>query len=322
MSTDTPARAPHRARVVFMGTPDFAVPSLDALVAAGHEVICVYTQPARPAGRGQKLQPTPVAARAEALGIPVRTPATLRDPADRAAFADLGADIAVVAAYGLILPRPVLDAPAHGCINVHASLLPRWRGAAPIHRALLEGDAETGVTIMQMEAGLDTGPMLATCRVPIGPRMTAQELHDRLAADGAALLARTLPGVLDGSITAEPQPEAGVTYAKKLEKAEGRIDWTADAARIDRLVRAFTPWPGAFFDLEGESLRLIEAAPSDAAVPAGTVAGTLLADGRSVACGDGRALRLIRAQRAGRKPMTLDDLARGFPAVAPGARLG
>lgn len=322
MTTDRPASDARRARVVFMGTPDFAVPSLDALVAAGHDVVCVYTQPARPAGRGQKLQPTPVAARAEALGIAVRTPVKLRDPADQAAFAALDADVAVVAAYGLILPQAVLDAPVRGCINVHASLLPRWRGAAPIHRALLAGDTETGVTIMAMEAGLDTGAMLATCRVPIGPQTTAQQLHDQLAADGAALLVRTLPAVLDGTAVAVPQPEDGVTYARKLEKAEGRIDWTADAAAIDRLVRAFTPWPGASFTLGDETLRLVEARPAARPAPAGTPPGTLLDDGRSVACGDGRALTLIRAQRAGRKPMTIDDLARGFPDLAPGRRLG
>ena len=230
-------------RLVFMGTPDFAVAALDALVAAGHEIACAWTQPPRPGGRGQKPRPSPVEARATALGIPVRTPANLRDPADRAAFADLGADVAVVVAYGLILPRAVLDAPARGCLNIHASLLPRWRGAAPIQRALMAGDAETGVAIMAMEAGLDTGPVLLSEALPIGPEDTAGSLHDRLAGLGARLVVAALDGL--DRLVPVPQPEAGVTYAAKIDKAEARIDWTRPAVEVDRRIRGLAPFPGA-----------------------------------------------------------------------------
>ena len=247
-------------RVIFMGTPDFAVPSLDALVAAGHHIVAAYTQPPRRAGRGKAVSPSPVHRRADALGIAVRHPERLRDPVDQYAFAALGADVAVVAAYGLILPQPILEAPRLGCINVHASLLPRWRGAAPIHRAILAGDNLTGVTIMQMAAGLDTGDMLARAVTSID-RKTAGELTAELAQAGAGLLVQTLAS----PPPAVPQPESGVTYAAKIDKAEARIDFSAGAEAVARQVRAFAPAPGAWFEHGGERIRVLEA------IPVGTV---------------------------------------------------
>ena len=239
-------------RLAFLGSPDFAVPALRALVAAGHEVAMVYAQPPRPAGRGHRETPCPVHRAALELGLPVRTPARLRrDAAEHEAFAALGLDAAVVAAYGLILPKPMLEAPRRGCLNIHASLLPRWRGAAPIQAAILAGDAETGITIMQMDEGLDTGPMLLREAVPIGPRATAQELHDQLAELGARLVLRALaedpPPV--------PQPTEGATYAPKLSKEDGRLDWAQDAVALDRRVRALNPWPGTFFEHAGTPIR-------------------------------------------------------------------
>ncbi len=231
-------------RLVFMGTPDFSVPALDALAAGGHDIACVLSQPPRPGGRGQRPRPSPVQVRAEALGLPVRTPATLRDPAEQAALAALGADVAVVVAYGLLLPRAILAAPARGCLNIHASLLPRWRGAAPIQRALMAGDPETGISIMAMEAGLDTGPVLLREAIPIGPRDTAGTLHDRLAALGARLIVDALARL--DTLTPAPQPEVGVTYAAKIDKAEARVDWTRPAAQVDRLIRGLSPSPGAW----------------------------------------------------------------------------
>jgi methionyl-tRNA formyltransferase len=297
-------------RVVFMGTPDFAVPALRA-VADAHEVVCVYTQPPRPAGRGKKERPSPVHQTAEALGLPVRHPATLKDPADREAFSALGADVAVVAAYGLILPRPVLDAPRLGCVNIHASLLPRWRGAAPIQRAIMAGDAETGLTIMQMEAGLDTGPMLLSVKTPIGSDTTAGALHDTLAALGAPLILEALEGLAAGVLTAVPQPEDGVTYAAKIDKAESRIDWTRPAPDLDRHVRGLSPVPGAFFEHDGERVRVLVATPEDGR--AGTAPGTVLDDAPRVACADGTALRLDRLQRAGKGPVDAAAFLRGRP---------
>ncbi|KAA5605347.1 methionyl-tRNA formyltransferase [Roseospira marina] len=296
-----------------MGTPDFAVPALEA-VADAHRVVCVYTQPPRPAGRGKKPRPSPVQQAAEARGLPVRHPATLKDPADRQAFADLGADIAVVAAYGLILPRPVLDAPRLGCVNIHASLLPRWRGAAPIQRAIMAGDAETGVTIMRMEAGLDTGPMLLTGTVPIGPTTTAATLHDALAAQGAPLILEALEGLAAGTLTATPQPEDGITYAAKIDKAEARLDWTQPAAEVDRRIRALSPFPGAFFDRGAERIKVLLATP----VPgrAGAVPGSTLDDRLTVACGEGTAVRLECLQRAGKGPVDADAFLRGRPIPA------
>ena len=238
-----------RLRLAFMGTPDFAASSLRALIDAGHEVACVYSQPPRPAGRGHQVQRSPVHVLAEERGIPVRTPKSLRNAEAQAEFAALDLDCAVVAAYGLILPQPILDAPRMGCLNIHASLLPRWRGAAPIQRAILAGDAETGVTIMQMDAGLDTGAMLLKGTVPITAETTAGSLHDALAELGAGLIVQALDGLAEGRLTAEPQPSEGVTYAAKLSRDDGRLDWSQPADFIERQVRALNPWPGVWFDL-------------------------------------------------------------------------
>ncbi|MFT8242603.1 methionyl-tRNA formyltransferase [Roseomonas sp. BN140053] len=298
-------------RLAFMGSPDFAVPALQALVAAGHEVAAVYCQPPRPAGRGQRETPCPVHRAALELGLPVRTPARVkRDEAEHAAFAALELEAAVVAAYGLILPQPMLDAPRRGCLNIHASLLPRWRGAAPIHAAVLAGDAETGVTIMQMEAGLDTGPMLLAESTPIDPRDTTAAVHDRLAEIGARLILRAL----DEAPAPVPQPEAGVTYAPKLSKADAVLDWRKDAAALDRRVRAMTPWPGAQFRLGEDTIRLLAAIP--AAGEPGAAPGTVLDGTPRVACGNGTALTLLRLQRAGRGAMEAAEFLRGRPLPA------
>lgn len=295
-------------RLAFMGTPDFSVSILDALVAAGHEVVCVYSQPPRPAGRGQQLQASPVHRRAEALDIEVRTPKSLRKPDEQAEFAALNLDCAIVAAYGLILPQAILDAPRLGCVNVHASLLPRWRGAAPIQRSILAGDAETGVTIMQMDAGLDTGAMLLKDALPITARMNAADLHDALAAMGARLMVQALPGIADGSLPPVPQPAEGVTYAAKLSKDEGRLDLTRPAPELDRQVRGLTPWPGTWIDLaNGEKLKVLEAQAVDGAGEPGT----LLDAGPTLACGEG-ALRLIRVQRPGKGPVDGAAFLRGY----------
>ena len=291
-------------RIVFMGSPDFALPSLDALVGSGHEIACVYTQPPRPAGRGKGEQRTAVHGRAGELGIEVRCPLTLKDADEQARFAALDADLAVVAAYGLILPRPVLDAPKGGCINVHASLLPRWRGAAPIQRAILAGDDVTGVTIMRMEQGLDTGPMLLKRETQIG-RKTAGELTTELAALGAQALLEWL----DGPTAPVPQPDEGVTYAPKIEKAEARIDWTRPAEETERQVRAFAPYPGAWFKADGERIKLLEAVARSNASGA---PGEVLDDCLTVACGSGY-LRPLKVQRAGRGVMAPGELLRGFP---------
>jgi methionyl-tRNA formyltransferase len=299
-------------RLAFMGTPDFSVPTLEALIAAGHEVAAVYAQPPRPAGRGKALRPSPVQRRAEAAGIEVRTPLTLRDPQAQAEFADLRLDAAVVAAYGLILPRAVLDAPRLGCLNVHASLLPRWRGAAPVQRAILAGDEETGVTIMQMEAGLDTGPMLAKARTAID-RKTAGELTAELAREGAALMVDVLRSL--ETLTPEPQPEDGVTYAAKVEKHEARLDFTLPAADVERRVRAFNPVPGAWLEVAGERIRLLAAELA----PGSGTPGEVIDDRLTVACGDG-ALSPLLLQRAGRSAMGVDEFLRGF-ALPAGTRL-
>ncbi|ODT59734.1 MULTISPECIES: methionyl-tRNA formyltransferase [Paracoccus] len=296
-------------RVIFMGTPDFSVPALQAL-AARHEVVAVYSQPPRAAGRGQKPRPSAVQQAAEALGLPVCTPARLRDAADQADFAALQADVAVVVAYGLILPQPVLDAPRLGCLNIHASILPRWRGAAPIHRAILAGDSETGVAIMQMEAGLDTGPVLALERTPIGPEETTGTLHDRLSTMGAALITDVLDRL---PLAAVPQAEEGVTYAAKIDKAEARIDWTRPAEQIDRQIRGLSPFPGAWCMVGNERVKLL----SSTLAQGSDTPGTILPD-FTVACGTG-AVRVTLAQRAGKRPMTPDDLLRGW---ALPARLG
>ncbi len=301
-------------RIAFMGSPDFAVPALRALHAAGHIIAAVYCQPPRPAGRGQRETPCPVHRAAIGLGLTVRTPARLRrEVADHAAFAELRLDVAVVAAYGLILPKSMLDAPARGCLNIHASLLPRWRGAAPIQAAIMAGDAETGVTIMRMEEGLDTGPMLLKGSVPIGPRAGTPEIHDALAALGARLILEAL----ESDPPAIPQPEAGVTYAPKLGKGDGRLDWAQDAATLDRRIRALNPWPGTFFQHGGEAIRVLAAEPADAAdAPPGTV----LDAAPRIACGAGTALRLTRLQRPGRASQPAEAFLRGYE-LPPGAVL-
>lgn len=302
---------PGRLRLAFMGSPDFAVPALRALHAA-HDVVAVYCQPPRPAGRGQKETPCPVHRAALELGLPVRTPARVRrDAGEHAAFAALDLDVAVVAAYGLILPPAMLEAPRRGCLNIHASLLPRWRGAGPIQAAILAGDAESGITIMRMEEGLDTGPMLLKGKVAIDPRMTAAALHDALAPLGAALILRALAE--DPAPVA--QPEDGATYAPKFAKEDGRIDWRQDAVALDRRVRALTPWPGCFFTHGQETLRLLAAEPAEGEGPPGLV----LDAAPTIACGQG-ALRLTRLQRAGRAPMAAAEFLRGY-ALAPGAVL-
>lgn len=284
-----------------MGTPAFSVPVLEAL-AALHEVVAVYCQPPRPAGRGKQPRPSPVQARAEALGLPVRHPVSLRDAEVQAEFAALGADVAVVVAYGLILPQVVLDAPRKGCLNIHASLLPRWRGAAPIHRAILAGDAETGICIMQMEAGLDTGPVLLREATPIGAEETTQDLHDRLSAMGAALILRAL----EAPAQAVPQPDAGVTYAQKIDKAEARIDWARPAVEVDRLIRGLSPFPGAWCEIGGERVKLLRSRLAAGAGAPGQVLGGLV-----VACGAG-AVEITLAQREGKRPMDAAEFLRGF----------
>ena len=295
-----------------MGTPDFAVPALKALVAAGHEVLACYTQPPRPAGRGKQLQPSPVQREAEALGIVVRHPVSLKGAEAQAEFAAWGADIGIVAAYGLILPQVVLDAPKLGCLNIHGSLLPRWRGAAPVQRAILAGDLVTGIAIMRMEAGLDTGPMLATERTPVA-RKTAGELTAELADIGARLMVTVL-----ADLAGHPevvQPELGVTYASKIDKGEARLDFAQSAERVERQVRAFAPAPGAFFELEGERYRVLAAD----VVEAGGALGTVLDGQLTIACDTG-ALRPALIQRAGRPAMKTADLLRGR-AIAPGTVL-
>jgi len=300
-------------RLAFMGSPDFAVPALRALHDAGHDIVAVYCQPPKPAGRGYALRPCPVQVAAEGLGLPVRTPRRLRgDPGEHQAFEALRLDAAVVAAYGLILPPEMLWAPQRGCLNVHASLLPRWRGAAPIQAAILAGDAETGVTIMQMDVGLDTGPMLLCQAVAITPTTTAAKLHDVLAAMGARLIVEALKELPP----AKPQRSDGVTYAPKLTRETGRIDWTQEASLIERQVRAFDPWPGTFTTLRGAMLKVLRVEILDATGPPGTALDGHLA----VACGVG-ALRLVRVQLAGRPAMAAEDFLRGHP-VAAGTVLG
>ncbi|SHF08592.1 methionyl-tRNA formyltransferase [Ruegeria intermedia] len=301
-------------RVIFMGTPEFSVPVLDALVQAGHEIAAVYCQPPRPAGRGKKDRPTPVHARAEALGLPVRHPTSLKSPAEQAAFAALKADVAVVVAYGLILPQPILDAPRHGCLNIHASLLPRWRGAAPIHRAIMAGDAETGICIMQMEAGLDTGPVLLRQATPIGAEETTAQLHDRLSVMGADLIVQALDRLPE--LTPEPQPEVGVTYAAKIDKAEARVDWSRPAVEVDRQIRGLSPFPGAWTQIEGERVKLLASRLSDGQ----GVPGEVLDDALRVACGTG-AVELLRLQRAGKAAQDRETFLRGWP-IPAGTRLG
>ena len=331
-------------KIIFMGTPDFAVPTLDALVGAGHDIVAVYSQPPRPAGRGKKLMPSPVHARADALGLKVRTPETLRDKQVQAAFAALDADIAVVAAYGLILPQAVLDAPRLGCLNVHGSILPRWRGAAPVQRAILAGDSETGVTIMEMEKGLDTGAMRLVERTPVEGK-TAGELTDELAYMGAAMMVRVLAD--PDAFPPVAQPQDGVTYAHKIDKAESRIDWTQEAVQVERQIRAFNPFPGAFFEYQGERFRVHSAevvgdflpsrhprengGPSPEATVRTTGSemdsrfrgndevGVVIDNQLTIACASG-AVRPTIIQRAGKSAMTVAELLRGFT-IPEGAKL-
>lgn len=300
-------------RIIFMGTPDFAVPALEALVAAGHDVVAAYTQPPRPGGRrGKELTPTPVHRKAAELGIAVRHPASLKGAEEQAAFAALDADIAVVAAYGLILPQAVLDAPRHGCHNLHGSILPRWRGAAPIQRAILAGDAETGVDIMRMEAGLDTGPVLLEGRTPVD-RKTAGELTEELAQIGARLIVEVLANL--SAYPEQPQPDAGVTYAKKIDKTETRLDFAQDAAQVERQVRAFAPTPGVWFEYQGERCKVLAAD----VVEGSGAPGQVLDDALTIACASG-AIRPTLVQRAGRPAMATADMLRGW-AIAAGAKL-
>jgi methionyl-tRNA formyltransferase len=290
-------------KIIFMGTPDFSIPILQAL-ALQHEIVAVYCQPPRPAGRGKADRPSPVQAAAQDLGLPVRHPVSLRDAGAQVEFAALGADLAVVVAYGLILPQAVLDAPALGCLNIHASLLPRWRGAAPIHRAVMAGDAETGICIMQMEAGLDTGPVLLREATPIGAEETTADLQGRLSAMGAALVLRTLA---DLPILATPQPAEGASYATKIDKAEARVDWSRPAVEVDRLIRGLSPFPGAWCKIDGARVKLLRSRVADEQGDPGQVL-----RGMVIACGTG-AIEITLAQREGKRPMTAEEFLRGKP---------
>jgi methionyl-tRNA formyltransferase len=298
-----------------MGTPDFAVPTLAELLAQGHDIAAVYSQPPRPRGRGMEVEPGPVHTFALAHGLPVRTPLSLKGEPEQAEFAALDLDAAIVVAYGLLLPKAILAAPRLGCFNLHGSLLPRWRGAAPIQRAVMAGDAETGVMVMKMEEGLDTGPVLMAERVGIG-RKTSGELTEQLARLGADLMVRTLSALDRGVVAENPQSGEGVTYAKKIAKDEARIDWTKSAAEIDGLIRGLSPWPGAFTEAKGERLKILYAEP----VSGKGAPGEVIGDDLTVACGEG-ALRLKRVQRAGSRVMAADELLKGF-AVPTGLKLG
>lgn len=310
-------------RIVFMGTPDFSVPTLAEIMGAGHDVVAVYSQPPRKAGRGMAETKSPVHRYAENCGIPVFTPATLRSEEAQRQFADHDADVAVVVAYGLILPRPVLDAPRHGCLNLHASKLPRWRGAAPIQRAIMAGDTETASMVMRMEEGLDTGPICLAENVPIGPDVTAGQLHDELSARGASLMVRALAALERGSLEETPQPEDGVTYAAKIEKAEARIDFSKSAGEVHDHIRGLSPFPGAWFAPPGDDakdrIKVLRSELADGSDTPRGLPGTLLDDDILVACGTG-AVRLVELQRAGKKPMSAAELLRGF-ALPRGARL-
>lgn len=298
-------------RLIFMGTPDFAVPTLLALQAAGHDIVAVYTREAKPGGRrGLELVPSPVEREATRLGIPVRTPKSLKTPEAQDQFAAFNADAAVIVAYGLILPKPILEAPRLGCFNVHASLLPRWRGAAPINRAIMAGDAESGVTIMQMDEGLDTGAMAKNLGMPermaIGADMTAGELHDALSRLGADLMPRALAAAERGTLSLTPQPETGVTYAAKISKDETRIDWSKPASAVHNHIRGLSPFPGAWFELDGVRVKALRSTRGEGSGPPGTT----LDDNLTIACGDG-AVRLVQIQRAGAKAMMAQEFLRG-----------
>jgi methionyl-tRNA formyltransferase len=307
-------------RLIFMGTPDFAVPTLRAILDAGHDVAAVYTQPARAAGRGMSLRKSPVQQAAEQAGLNILTPPRLKNPEEQACFASFNADVAVVVAYGLILPKAILNGPRHGALNLHASLLPRWRGAAPINRAIMAGDTETGVAVMRITEGLDEGPVCLEARVPIGANETAGELHDELAMRGARLLAQALSALERGQLDCRPQTEGGVTYAEKIDPTETRIDWSRSACDVHNLIRGLSPYPGAWFEVElSGKLERIKALRSTLASSSG-VPGALLDDRLIVACGEG-AVRLVEVQRAGKKPMAAEEFLRGA-ALAPGTVLG
>jgi methionyl-tRNA formyltransferase len=304
-------------RLVFMGTPDIAVPTLAALVEAGHDIVCVYSQPPRPAGRGHRETPSPVQDFAVQHQLAFRCPTSLKDPDIQAAFRALDADAAIVIAYGLILPAAILQAPRLGCFNIHMSVLPRWRGAAPIQRAIMAGDHETGVTIMQMDEGLDTGAILSREVMPIAPTNTAGDLHDALADMGARLIVDTLAGLVSGKIVAQPQPENGATYAHKLTRDEGRLDWQCSADELDRRIRALNPWPGTWFDRDGDRIRVLAAEPI--ADDAGKPPGFVLDEAPTIACGAGQ-LRLVRLQRPGKAALPAEAFLRGY-AMPPGTML-
>ena len=293
-------------RVIFLGTPDFAVPTLVELAARGHDIAAVYTRAPKPAGRGMALQSSPVEREARRLGLPVLTPKTLKDEAAQTEFRAHQADAAVVVAYGLILPKPILEAPRFGCFNVHASLLPRWRGAAPINRAVMAGDAESGVTVMRMDEGLDTGAMAMSDHITIGADMTAGDLYGALARLGADLMARALAALERGTLTLTPQGEVGVTYATKIGKDETRIDWAKPASQVHNHIRGLSPFPGAWFELGGVRIKALRATRGEGAGAPGAV----LDDRLTIACGDG-AVRLTQVQRAGKQPMTAEEFLRG-----------
>ena len=309
-------------RIIFMGTPEFSVPTLMEIIGQGHDVVACYSQPPRPAGRGMELKKSPVHEAAETVGIPVYTPQSLKDAAEQQAFAELDADVAVVVAYGLLLPKAILDAPREGCLNLHASLLPRWRGAAPINRAIMAGDAETAVQVMRMEEGLDTGPVCMSETVAIDPHMTAGDLLDRLSALGGDLMVRALAALSRGALTEMPQSAEGVTYASKLSKSETRIDWTGDAKSVHDHIRGLSPFPGAWCEItvggKSERLKVLKsAAVADISAVAGEVVSV---EGAPViACGSG-AVRLVQVQRAGKKPMAAAEFLRGAQ-LKPGDKL-
>jgi methionyl-tRNA formyltransferase len=312
--------AKHPLRLIFMGSPDFSVPVLAALLEASHEVACVYSHPPRPTGRGQKERPAPVHSFAQKKGLLVRTPASLKAPEEAASFTALNADAAVVAAYGLLLPAAFLDAPPLGCLNVHASLLPRWRGAAPIQHAILAGDRDSGVTIMKVTEELDAGDILLAESVPITPETTAQSLHDELSGLGAKLMVTTLEGVAEGTLVPRPQPREDVTYAGKLTAEAGRLHWSRPASELERRVRAFTPWPGAWFECEAaggrERIKVLSAQVlDDDHAGAGAEPGTVLDDTLTISCGEG-VLRIGLLQRSGKSAMEAESFLRGFPVPA------
>ncbi len=308
-------------RIVFMGTPEFSVPALSEIVAAGHEVAAVYTQPPRPAGRGMSERKSPVQVFAEAAGLPVLTPVSLKGADEQAAFSAHAADVAIVIAYGLLLPKAILEAPKHGCLNLHGSALPRWRGAAPIQRAIMAGDAETAAMVMRMDEGLDTGPVCLGESIAIAPDMTAGELHDRMALVGAGLVVKALAALDRGGMDCRPQPHAGVTYARKITNDEARIDFSRPARQVHNLIRGLSPSPGAWFDVAGasgavERIKVLRAALADGAGAPGTVLDGAL----TIACGEG-AVQLLQVQRAGKRPMTAAELLRGY-ALPAGTRVG